>query len=102
MSWVIWAVVLLVQNFSSGLMTRARMTSSLRYSGLASVFSNATWFVAQFIAIDKITKLLESKAWWAVVGTAIFYVTFTVLGSLIAHHLSMKYFERRFVRAKEE
>lgn len=100
MSWIVWAAVLLLQNFSNGLMGRARMTSSLRYSGLASVFSNGTWFVAQFIAIDKITKLLDQTAWWAVVGTAIFYVTFTVLGSLIAHHLSMKYLERRFVDAQ--
>lgn len=101
MSWAVWAVVLLVQNFSSGLVGRARMTSSLRYNGAASLFSNGTWFIAQFIAIDKITRLLGKGDWWAVVGTAIFYVTFTCLGSVIAHHLSMTYIERRF-DAKEK
>lgn len=102
MSWVVWAAVLLAQNFGSALTSRARMTSSLRYNGIASIVSNGTWFIGQFIAIDKITRLLGQRAWLATLGTAIFYVTFTVLGSLIAHHLSMKYFERRFARAKEE
>lgn len=96
MSWMVWAAVLLAQNFSSALMSRARMTSGLRYSAVASVFSNGTWFVAQFIAIDKITKFLGKEAWWPVIGTAIFYVTFTVWGSVIAHYLSMTYIERRF------
>ena len=90
MSWVVWAVVLLAQNFSSALVSRAR----------ASILSNGTWFWAQFIAIDKITKLIGRGDWWATGGTLTFYVTFTVLGSLMAHHLSMKYFERRFANAE--
>lgn len=69
MSWMVWAAVLLAQNFSSALMSRARMTSSLR---------------------------LGKEAWWPVIGIGIFYVTFTVLGSVIAHYLSMTYIERRF------
>lgn len=88
MSWLLWACLLLIQNASFTLVSRARNSSSLSFHALASVFSNGVWFLGLAVAVNKVT---DGSNLWIVVP---FYTVFTVIGSVGMHHLSMTYLEK--------
>lgn len=88
-SWAVWAVLLLVQNASFTWVSRARNSRSLGYHALASVASNGVWFIGLGLAIDKIHDAMRAESWTLLAATVVFYTTFTVLGSVGAHHLLM-------------
>lgn len=91
MGYILLFFVTILQNASFTLVSRARNTKSVLFTGIASVFSNGIWFVVirQVTAPDPNTWLL---------GTV--YVAGTVTGSVIMHHLSMKYIEKWFETKK--
>jgi hypothetical protein len=93
-SWVLWAVLLLIQNASFTLVSRARNSGSLGYHAIAAVFSNGIWFLSQVIVVDKIVTALRSHNWSLIAITALFYTIFTVIGSISMHYVSMKYLEK--------
>jgi O-antigen/teichoic acid export membrane protein len=90
MSWVVWAVVLLLQNASFTLVSRARNSRSLSYHAIASVLSNGIWFLSLGLAVNKLT---EAETWGQIAFTAAFYTVFTVIGSVGMHHVLMEYVE---------
>lgn len=94
MTWLVWACLLLIQNASFTWVSRARNSSSLAYHGLASIFSNGIWFIALMFAVDKIADARKAHSATLLIATALFYTVFTVVGSLTAHHVLMKYVER--------
>lgn len=102
LSWAIWAVVLLIQNASFTLVSRARNSGSIKFHAVASVFSNGVWFVSQIIVVDKIVTALKSGNIPLLAFTAAFYTLFTVIGSISMHYISMNYIEKgkRAVGAK--
>ena len=89
MSWIVWAVVLLIQNAAFTWVSRARNSKSVGYHAVASVFSNGVWFLSQVVVVSKITDALKGHNTPLLVGTALFYTVFTVLGSIGAHHFLM-------------
>jgi hypothetical protein len=91
MSWVLWAVMLLVQNASFTWVSRARNSKSLGYHAIAAVASNGVWFLGLSVAVD---KLREAETLMQYSTTAIFYTVFTVIGSVGAHHLLQTKVER--------
>lgn len=99
MDYILWGLLLICQNFAFVLVSRARQTKSLVFHGLASVPSNGIWFISQFILVDKITKTLHTADWGHGIAIGLFYMTFTLTGSLLSHHMSMKYFEKWFSKA---
>lgn len=100
-TWIIWAFLLMAQNFAFVLVSRARQTKSLIFHGLASIPSNGIWFISQFVLVDKITKSLSTYNWKGAITIGLFYTFFTITGSLLSHHLSMTYFEAWFKGGKE-
>lgn len=92
-NWLLWALVLLAQNASFTLVSRARNSGSLKFHALASVGSNGIWFLSQIIVIDKISHALKSHDIPLMVGTLLFYTAFTVLGSVTMHYISMRWLE---------
>ena len=90
MFWVIWAILLVAQNGSHTLTSRARNSSNLWYNAVASFFSNGVWFVSQVLVIDKVSAALRANDPWSLVGTAVFYVFWTIVGSVGAHYLAMR------------
>jgi hypothetical protein len=94
MSWVIWALVLLIQNASFTWVSRARNSGSVKYHAVASVFSNGVWFASQVVVVGKITEALKSHDWPLMIGTGLFYTVFTVLGSVAMHHFLMTKVEK--------
>lgn len=94
MRWFVWAIVLLIQAGSSTWASRARNTASLRYHGVAAIFSHGVWFISQVFMLDTVVGAARAGAWPLVIGTGLFYTTFSVLGSILGHWVSARYFER--------
>jgi hypothetical protein len=91
MTWVIWAIILMVQNFAFTFVSRARNSGSIQRHMFASIFSNGVWFVSQMIIFQKLFKLMMGEQGWAMgVFTAFFYTTFTMAGSLLAHYHALR------------
>lgn len=85
-----WAVLLLLQNASFTLVSRARASASLTYHAVGAIFSNGIWFAGQVVVVTKITEAFASNNFWLMVGTGVFYIVFTVIGSLLAHKVLMR------------
>lgn len=90
-TWILWGVLLMVQNAAFTWVSRARNSGSIPYHALASVFSNGVWILSMFIVID---KLREASGIGVIAATALFYTVFTVCGSVAMHWFSMKYLEK--------
>lgn len=75
----------ILQNASFTLVSRARSSSSLSYHAFASVLSNGIWL----LVIRHVVNNFEN---WQMMVT---YVVGSVTGSLLMHHIAMKYFEKK-------
>jgi hypothetical protein len=91
--WLIWAILLIAQNASFTLVSRARNSGSLEFNAIASVLSNGIWFASQFILIDSIVKLVREHHIRKAVVLGVFYVACTVFGSVTMQWISMQYIE---------
>ena len=96
MTWIIWAIVLIAQNASFTLVSRARNSGSLGFHTIASVLSNGIWFASFFIVLDKLedAKKAAGTDWGLVIWTGLFYTAFTVIGSVIMHYVSARWLEK--------
>lgn len=54
LDWIIWGVLLVLQNAASCASSRAKNSQSLWYNGTVSVFSNGIWFASQYFIVDKL------------------------------------------------
>lgn len=91
MEWVIWGVLLLLQNMAFTWVSRARNSSSVSYHALASFFSNGIYIINQGVVINKFLSVERNTlAYWIVV---LFYTAFTMTGSLGMHYILMRYVE---------
>lgn len=90
-SWVLWAVVLVFQNFAFTYVSRARNSGSLMRHMKAGFFSNGVWFASQTIILSKLMEYISGKhGIWFAVGTGLYYTAFTLTGSVLAHYSSMQ------------
>lgn len=94
MKWIVWALILLMQAGSSTWASRARNGGSIRYHGVAAIFSHGVWFVSNVFMLDTVTAQARGGQWAAVIGTGLFYTAFCVLGSILAHWVSASFLER--------
>jgi hypothetical protein len=98
MSWLVWGVLLLLQQGSQTLVSRARNSRSIGYHAIAAVGSNGVWFVSLGFAMDKIAAAWRSDSLWLLFGTAAFYTGLCVTGSVAMHHFLMRRIERGDLR----
>lgn len=90
-TWVVWAVVLVAQNFAFTFVSRARNSGSLSRHLVAGIASNGIWFIGQLMVVGTFMAILSGHfGLLAAVGAGLFYTTFTVIGSLLAHHYALK------------
>jgi hypothetical protein len=92
MQYLLWALLLIVQNMAFTWVSRARNSKSIGYHAIAAVFSNGVWFASQFILIGIVATKLHS--WGEIIGAASIYIVSTVIGSVLMHHISLKYLEK--------
>lgn len=77
--------LVVLQNASFTLVSRARNSKSLLYHGIASVLSNGVWL----LVIRQVVLHLEEP------GLMFTYLVGSVLGSVGMHYAAMRWFEKR-------
>lgn len=91
LEWALWAPILMIQNFAFTFVSRARNSGSLRRHMIASMFSNGVWFVSQMIIFSVLYQAMTGKLGWKMaVFSAVYYTTFTMTGSLLAHYWGLR------------
>lgn len=95
MIWVIWAFLLIFQNASFTLVSRARNSDNIWYHAWAATLSNGVWFLSNLILVDNVLKILQGASWAYAVGVAVFYTICTLTGALSMHWLAINRIERR-------
>jgi hypothetical protein len=89
--WLLWAFVLICQNFAFTFVSRARNSGSLLRHLVAGFFSNGIWFVSQMIIFTAMFQMMMGKYGRPMqVFTALYYTAFTLTGSVLAHYFSLK------------
>lgn len=90
----LWAVVLVLQNASFTIVSRARNSGSDWYHATAAVFSNGIWFVSNGMIIFNVTAVIDrgSKAEFALLLAV--YIVCTVFGSVVAGKFARRYMEK--------
>jgi len=96
MIYVAWALLLVFQQFSHGISSRAKNSNSVLYNSIASVFSNGVWFASNIILVDNFVDILKRSDWSKAIGLGVFYITFCVVGSVASQVLAMKVIEKRY------
>jgi hypothetical protein len=94
MTWLLWAVLLIVQNFSFTMVSRARNSGSILYHGIAAIFSNGVWFASMFIIVDSINHAIKDASLARALLLGLFYTACTVAGSLSSHYILMRWVEK--------
>lgn len=77
--------LVVLQNASFTLVSRARNSQSLIYNAVASVFSNGIWL----LVMSKVVQNFDSPK------MMVAYLVGSVVGSVAMHYVSMKYFEKK-------
>ena len=95
MTWFIWIVLLIIQNFAFTMVSRARNSKSIPYHAIASLFSNGIWFAAQFMMIDLMVQIIKHSDWPRLTLAGFIYILATMTGSLTSHWVLMKWVEPR-------
>ena len=88
MSWLLWALLLVLQNASFTWVSRARNSGDLGYHALAAICSNGIYIVAMVFMIDKLRNPEHF------LPVAALYTSCTVTGSVLTHWFSMRYLEK--------
>lgn len=90
-SWVLWAFLLILQNFAFTFVSRARSSGSLKRHVVAAFFSNGVWFVSQVIIFTTIFAMIKGDYGIAKsIFAGIYYTIFTITGSVLAHYWALK------------
>ena len=77
--------LVILQNASFTLVSRARNSSSILYHTIASVLSNGIWL----LVIREVVVNLNN---WTLMVT---YLVGAVIGSISMHYVAMKFFEKK-------
>jgi hypothetical protein len=92
--WVL-IPILIAQQFSYVLVSRARNSNSILYGTIGSVFANATYFIGQILMVDQFMRIIrEADMNHALVLGAIYITTMTLTAS-VSQWICMRWFERR-------
>lgn len=90
-SFLLWAVVLFLQNISFTYVSRARSSGSIVRHLKASIFSNGIWIFSNMLMLGPMFDYLTGKHGVpAQIGSGIEYTIACVGGSIFAHYLAMK------------
>lgn len=94
MKWLLWGILLIAQNASFTLVSRARNSKSLGYHAWAGVLSNGIWFLSNMILVDNILVILKTGSVTQGILVAGFYTGCTLAGSLGMHWLALHRIEK--------
>lgn len=93
LEWSIWGALLVLQNAAHTATSRSRNSKSLKYTAVASVFSNGIWFASQFYIVNKLIEVKDDPAQFAAV--LVFYIVLTAAGSVASQWYLMGFENRK-------
>lgn len=89
--WLLWAALLVSQNFAFTFVSRARSSGSLSRHVKAAIFSNGIWIVSQIVLLGPMFDNLTGKhGRFLQFISGVVYTTATVSGSIFAHYWALK------------
>lgn len=90
-AWLLWPVILLMQNFAFTFVSRARSSANLWRHAKASLMSNGIWIVSQIVLLGPMYEYLTGRhgIGLQMLAEAIYTVS-TMAGSLYAHHHALR------------
>lgn len=89
-NYTIWGFILLLQNFSFTMVSRARNSASLARHIYASLLSNGVWMTSMmFMVGPMLDNLRGTNGILVQVMTGAFYTVLTVTGSVLAHKYAL-------------
>jgi hypothetical protein len=92
--WFGWAALLVVQNATFTLVSRARNSKSIAYHALAAVGSNGVWFVSQFLLFGYMLNVLKDGTWVDALPIGLWYTLWTIVGSVGMHWIALHKIEK--------
>lgn len=91
MIWLVWGLILILQNVSFTLVSRARNSASLARHVRAALLSNGVWFISQLIMVNEIFSMMKGDNGLVIaIMSVVYYTAATVGGSVLAHWWSLK------------
>lgn len=90
-AWILWAAILVFQNFAFTFVSRARNSGSVLRHLKAGFLSNAVWFASQAIMLGEMFGYITGKHGMPIAfATGAFYTAFTLAGSVLAHYFALQ------------
>src|ERR1043166_7292610 len=89
MNYSIWALFLILQNFSFVLVSRARNSKSIKYHMVMSFFSNSIWFFQSIFLLTNQLDVLKTGSFQQALGIGMFYTFFTMTGAMLSHKFAI-------------
>lgn len=89
--WVVWAIMLVWQNYAFTFVSRARNSGSLSLHMKAALQSNGVWFLQSIFVWSAFLKIITGAyGMWKALAAGVFYTIFTMSGAFLAHHRALK------------
>src|SRR5262245_14285288 len=93
-TWVLWAILLILQNAAFTFVSRARNSASYGLHIIAAFTSNGVWMATQFISLAVMIDIIKSGTLTEKVAVGAFYSVFTVIGSVTMHWIGKNFIEK--------
>jgi hypothetical protein len=96
--WILWFLLLVVQNAAFTLVSRARNSDSLLYHAKAAVLSNGVWYASQLILFASMYEAMKTGSYLDMAITGVVYTAGTMTGSLAMHAYALKYERKKGIK----
>jgi hypothetical protein len=93
-TYLVWALVLMVQNAAFTFVSRARNSGSYPLHALAAVCSNGIYISNLFMSFDILLDAIHRGTVGHKLFVIVWYTAFTVAGAISWHWLSINYIEK--------
>jgi hypothetical protein len=93
MKWIVWILLLLLNNGCNTAIARARTSKSLKYHTWVACVAAIGWIGNQLILVNILVEVWAKRDIPLFLWTCLFFTTFTVIGSVAAHYALMKWVE---------
>ena len=95
MNYWILIPILIAQQFSYVLVSRARNSNSIMYGTIGSVAANSTYFIGQILMVDQFMKILREPNMNHALVLGAIYITIMTLTASVSQWVCMRGFERK-------
>ena len=88
---LVWAMLLLMYEAATSVLTRAVASKNLLYHTIASVVTNALYLTMQLFTVLNVLDVLKNQSsTMGLITLGVVYITCAVTGSVVAHWFAMK------------